>query len=98
MSQIPLWIKDMENPLNISQGYIAIDISNFIDLKEFKERISWMVDQLKSSPLSEGSSGVFFPGEIEKSIEIERLTHGILISPEVLKNLQELSKKYNEAL
>ena len=98
MSQIPLWIKDMENPLNIGQCYIAIDISNFINLKEFKKRISWMVDQLKSSPLSEGSSGVFFPGEIEKFIETERLTHGIPISPEALKGLQELSKKHKEAL
>lgn len=98
MSQIPLWIKDMENPLNIGQCYIAIDISNFISLKEFKERISWMVGQLKSSPLSESSSGVFFPGEIEKSIENEHFTHGIPISPEILKDLQELSKKYNEAL
>jgi len=57
-----------------------------------------MVDQLKSSPLSEGSSGAFFPGEIEKSIETERLTYGIPISPEVLKDLQELSKKHKEAL
>ena len=38
-----------------------------------------MVGQLKSSPLSEDSSGVFFPGEIEKSVETERLTDGIPI-------------------
>lgn len=98
MGQIPLWIKDMENSLNIGQCYIAIDISNFIDLEAFKERLNWIVKQLKSSPLSEGSDGIFIPGEIERTIESERLVDGIPISEEVWDDLTNLSEKYNIGL
>ncbi len=94
MSQIPLWIKDFENPLNIGHCFIAIDLPFFVDQKEYNERISWMVNQLKSSPLSEGSKGVFLPGEIDYNIEKERSTKGIPISKEVWNDLEILAKKY----
>lgn len=54
--------------------------------------------QLKSSPLSEGSQGIFVPGEIEHIVQVERLVNGIPISEEIWCDLKGLSKKYNVSL
>lgn len=98
LRQIPLWIKNMVDPLNVGHCFIAIDIEAFMDLTNFKERLDWLVQELKSSPLAEGSKGVFMPGEMELEIERERRKDGIPISEEIWQDLKKLSKKYQESL
>jgi len=98
LNQIPLWIKNTVDPLNVGHCFAAIDIEAFINLKSFKERLNWMVQELKSSPLAEGSRGVFIPGEIELEIEKKRRKEGIPISEEIWQDLRKLSENYQETL
>src|SRR5438094_546478 len=41
----------------------ATDIEAFVPLDEFKQRMGELVDQIKSSQLAPGSTGIFLPGE-----------------------------------
>jgi len=98
LKQIPLWIKNMEDPLNVGHCFAAIDIEAFMDLKNFRERLDWIVQELKSSPLAEGSHGVFMPGEMELKVEKKRRKEGIPISEEIWQDLKKLSENYQETL
>lgn len=98
MRQIPLWIKEIRSPLNVGQCFMAISIESFMDLDSFKERLDWVVKEIKSSPLAEGAKGVFYPGELEIGVEEERRRMGIPISEEVWKDLKGMSEAYKEPL
>jgi LDH2 family malate/lactate/ureidoglycolate dehydrogenase len=98
LRQIPFWVKDPQTPLNIGHCFAALDIESFITLNSFKKRLSWIVHEMKSSSLAEGSQKIYIPGEKEWEIEEKRRREGIPISEEVWKDLKKLSKKYKEAL
>jgi len=98
LKQIPLWIKNMVDPLNVGHCFAAIDIEAFMDLTNFKERLDWVVQELKSSPLAEGSHGIFMPGEIELEVEKKRRKEGIPISEEIWQDLKKISEDYQESL
>lgn len=98
LNEVKSWLKTSNAPVYTGHCFIAINIENFIPLEDFKERLDWVVKELKSSSLAEGSKGVFVPGEIEYEAEQERRTEGIPISEQIWKDLQELSETYQEPL
>jgi len=98
LREVKSWLKTSDAPIYTGHCFIAINIANFISLEDFIERLDWVVKELKSSPLAEGSKGVFVPGEIEYEIEQKRRTEGIPISEQIWKDLQELSDTYQEPL
>jgi len=97
LRQIPFWVKDLQTPLNIGHCFAALDIERFITLTNFKERLNWIVHEIKSYPLAEGSQRIYVPGEKEWEIKEKRRRKGIPISEEVWKDLKRLSQKYKEA-
>lgn len=98
LGQVPLWIKDFEKPLNIGHLFGAINIENFINYDLFLERLEYMVKQLKNSPLAEGFSNIFIPGEIEYEKTKIRQEEGIPMSEEIYLELEKISKTYQEPL
>jgi LDH2 family malate/lactate/ureidoglycolate dehydrogenase len=98
LGQIPIWFKETRSPLDVGHSFGAIDIESFMDLEIFKERLNWVIQELKSSPLAEGSKGVFIPGEIELKVEEERRKKGIPVSEGVWQDLKRMSEAYEEPL
>lgn len=98
LKEVKSWLKTPNAPIYTGHCFVAINIESFIPLEDFKERLDWVVKELKSSPLAEGSKGVFVPGEIEFEVEKRRKKEGIPISEQIWKDLQELSKDYQEPL
>ena len=98
LGQVPLWIKDFEKPLNIGHLFGAINIENFINYDLFLERLEYIVEQLKDSPLAEGFYNIFVPGEIEYEKAKIRQEEGIPISEEIYSELEKISKIYKESL
>jgi len=97
LRQIPFWVKDLQTPLDIGHCFAALDIESFITLASFKERLSWIVHEMKSSSLAEGFQKIYIPGEKEWEIEVKRRREGIPISEEIWKDLKRLSKNYQES-
>jgi len=98
LRMIPRWFKEVKKPLDIGHCFAAIDIESFMELEEFKERLQWLIQEIKSSALSEGSRGVLFPGELEMRTEEERIVNGIPISENIWQDLKDLSRAYGEPL
>lgn len=58
---------------NAGHLLIVIDIEQMLDLQEFDARVSKLVAEMKSVPLAEGFSEIFYPGEIENNRERQAL-------------------------
>ena len=63
-------------------------------LKEFKREVAEFAQYLKSTPPSEGSKGVYYPGEIEGVREQQRLRDGIEVEDATWEKLRALARDY----
>ena len=66
-------------------------------MQEFKKEVADFARYLKSTPPSEGSPGVFYPGEVEYLREQERRKNGIEIEDATWEKLRALAGEYNIA-
>ena len=66
-------------------------VDAFRPLAEFKREVTEFARYLKDTPLSEGSNGVFYPGELEYLREQERRKNGIEIEDATWTTLRNLA-------
>ncbi len=72
----------------------AFNVEAFRPLAEFKREVTEFARYLKATPPAEGSSGVFYPGEIEYIREQERRKSGIDVETATWHKLQSLAEGY----
>ena len=66
-------------------------VDAFRPLAEFKREVAEFARYLKDTPLSEGSTGVFYPGEVEYLREQERRKNGVDIEDATWTTLRKLA-------
>lgn len=71
-----------------AQLYLALDIEHFLPLDEFTARMEQLIEQVKGSALAPGSTGIFFPGELEYNLKQDRLRNGLPLDQFVRSELQ----------
>ncbi len=67
-------------PMRVSQTYIAIDVARFMPPDEFRNRMDWLVERLKSAAPAKGYDEVLIAGEPEIRSEERRRREGIPIA------------------
>jgi uncharacterized oxidoreductase len=72
----------------------VFNVAAFRPLAEFKQEVTDFARYLKATPPSAGSSGVFYPGEIEYVREQERRQSGIEVETATWQKLQSLAEGY----
>jgi len=72
----------------------VFNVAAFRPLHDFKREVAEFAHYLKSTPPSEGSKGVFYPGEIEGVREQQRLRDGIEIEDATWEKLRALAREY----
>lgn len=72
----------------------AFNVAAFRPLGQFKKEVADFARYLKSTPPSEGSQGVFYPGEIEYLREQQRRKEGITIEDATWDKLRALANEY----
>ncbi|MDA9460008.1 dehydrogenase [Bradyrhizobium sp. CCBAU 21359] len=78
--------------------FIAVfNVAAFRQLDEFKKEVADFARHLKSAAPSEGSSGVFYPGEIGYLREQERTANGIKVENATWEKLRTLARDYGLA-
>ena len=77
---------------------VAIDISTFSDVEEYKEHIDNLIEGLKALPKAEGFSEIFVPGEPEERTYEERSRNGIPLPEGTVKNIRGIAEKYGVKL
>jgi len=93
LKEVGLWFKETSTPINLGHFFMALDVGSFMDLDSFKKRIDHMIDDLKNTPLMEGSDGILMPGEIEYTKEQACKKYGIPIDLEVCKILDSFAER-----
>ncbi|WBL77888.1 Ldh family oxidoreductase [Bradyrhizobium xenonodulans] len=86
-----------DSPHNNSCFMAAFNVAAFRPLEKFKKDVAEFAFYLKSTPSSEGSSGVFYPGEIGHLREQERTANGIEIEEATWEKLRALARDYGLA-
>jgi uncharacterized oxidoreductase len=72
----------------------VFNVAAFRPLQEFKKEVAEFARYLKSTPPAEGSSGVFYPGEIEFLRERQRRKNGLEIEDATWDKLRALAGEY----
>ena len=75
----------------------VFNVAAFRPLKDFKKEVAEFARYLKSTPPSEGSTGVFYPGEVEYIREQKRKAEGIEIEDATWDKLRALAGEYKLA-
>jgi LDH2 family malate/lactate/ureidoglycolate dehydrogenase len=83
---------DFSKPQNVGNFIMVFNISNFCPIDEFKEKIEKMRQEIKGLPKARGVEEILLPGEIEFKRYIENKKSGILLSPEIIRELKEVGR------
>ena len=75
----------------------VFNVAAFRPLHEFRKEVAEFARYLKETPPSEGSTGVFYPGEVEHIRERERRISGIEIEDATWDKLRALAGEYRLA-
>jgi len=75
----------------------VFNVAAFRPLKDFRKEVAEFARYLKSTPPSEGSNGVFYPGELEYLREQERRKSGIDVEDATWDKLCTLAAEYGIA-
>ncbi len=70
-------VRTRVRPTRISQTFIAIDVSRFIPVEEFRARLDDLVSRVKGTPTAVGYDEVLVAGEPEWRTEDERRRTGV---------------------
>jgi uncharacterized oxidoreductase len=72
----------------------VFNVAAFRPLRDFRKEVAEFARYLKATPLSEGSGGVFYPGEVEYIREQQRKVAGIDIEDTTWDKLRALAGEY----
>jgi uncharacterized oxidoreductase len=75
----------------------VFNVAAFRPLEQFRKEVGEFARYLKSTPPSEGSTGVFYPGEVEYIREQQRRKDGIEIEDATWDKLRGLAGEYKLA-
>jgi LDH2 family malate/lactate/ureidoglycolate dehydrogenase len=75
----------------------VFNVAAFRPLHQFKKEVAEFARYLKETPLSEGSTGVFYPGEVEYIREAQRKISGVEIEDATWDKLRALAGEYKLA-
>jgi L-2-hydroxycarboxylate dehydrogenase (NAD+) len=84
---------DDATPTNTGQALLAIDVSAFDDLSDFKKRIDGLARDLRGSERMKGHERIFLPGEQSEARREERSRLGVPVPPALLSSLNQLGQK-----
>jgi LDH2 family malate/lactate/ureidoglycolate dehydrogenase len=72
-------------------GFIALDVTRFLPLDEFRARVDRLVADVHASELAPGTDRVYVPGEIEAHRRESRLRDGIPLPTALVEELDSMA-------
>lgn len=84
---------DDASPTNTGQAILAIDVSAFTELDDFRRDIDALSRDIRGSQRMKGFERIFLPGEQSHDRFQERSRLGIPLPPALVTGLEELGKK-----
>jgi LDH2 family malate/lactate/ureidoglycolate dehydrogenase len=72
---------------------VALNVSAFMPITEFHQRIDTYIRSLKDVPLAAGHKQVYYPGEMERLADRENRSKGLLLAQDTLEDLQRVGRE-----
>jgi L-2-hydroxycarboxylate dehydrogenase (NAD+) len=85
--------KDDKTPTNTGQAIVAVKISAFGDVAEFKRRVDATVREMRASARLPGVDAIRLPGEQSRATRQERARAGIPVPPPLRRSLDTLAEE-----
>jgi len=82
-------------PFHLGHFFLAIQISQFIDLESFKKTTGEILRSLRASKKAPGQERIYTAGEKEYLAWLERRVTGIPINPPLQNNIRQLIQELN---
>jgi LDH2 family malate/lactate/ureidoglycolate dehydrogenase len=83
---------DPARPFNQGHFILALDIRRFMPIEQFAARAEAFIDEIKATPLADGATEIFVPGEQSYRRWRARLQSGIPLRAAVARTLRELGE------
>ena len=80
---------------NQNSVVVAIDVSRFVDVEEYKAQVDQLIDRLKELPKADGFEEILMPGEREELCYAERKEAGIPVPPATIAGLRKVANDLN---
>jgi LDH2 family malate/lactate/ureidoglycolate dehydrogenase len=92
-TELPHLYKELDKPGANSFAMGAIKIENFVPTRNFKRRMDSIIRHLRSTRTIPGVERIYLPGEIEHEREQEQKELGVLLSSEMMEELEDLARE-----
>ncbi|AEG59957.1 Ldh family oxidoreductase [Desulforamulus ruminis] len=87
------WIYDESTqPVDIGHFFIALDVSKFMPMGAFIDRMQQMITEIKETPKAEGVEEIYIPGERRTNKAALRNKEGVPVSDQLLAELNQLAQ------
>jgi LDH2 family malate/lactate/ureidoglycolate dehydrogenase len=83
--------------MRVSQMFMGIDVSRFLPMEEFSERMEKLIGMIKATPPAKGYDEVMVAGDPEWRMEAERASNGIPLEQGTWEFLQAAAAKVGQA-
>jgi LDH2 family malate/lactate/ureidoglycolate dehydrogenase len=83
---------DPDQPFNQGHFVLALNIEHFMPMAQFMARADAFVQEIKATPLAEGATEIFVPGEQSYRRWQERLERGLSVGPRVADKLRTIGQ------
>lgn len=87
--------KQVQDAWRIGHFLMAVDVTAFMPLEEFKQRVDKVIDDIKASDLAADAECIYLPGEIEHGLKAARKREGIPLAAGTVAQLQEFATDQN---
>jgi LDH2 family malate/lactate/ureidoglycolate dehydrogenase len=91
-AQVGSMYKNMDRKQDVGHFFCLLDISAFMDVREFKARLDRSIDEIKACRKRPGVADILVPGERSHQRAMENAAHGIFLDPATLKELAVLCR------
>jgi LDH2 family malate/lactate/ureidoglycolate dehydrogenase len=91
-SDVRSWVFGEPRPVNQSHAFIAINVSAFEPVAQFKQRMDALIRQIRNAPKAKGANRIYLPGEKEWEYRRHALKEGLALPADVQASLTGLAQ------
>ncbi|NLD71559.1 MAG: Ldh family oxidoreductase [Chloroflexi bacterium] len=90
-AEIGAMFSDMDKPQGMGHFFGALDVSGFLPIDEFRERMDRLIEYIKSTPRAEGVEEILVAGEPEARKAALYRVEGIPLAEDVVSAIQQVA-------
>lgn len=87
--------KEGDPPANVGHSFILLDVSSWIPLEDYYERVDLLLDDIQNAPLAADSSKILYSGQRRHESHLQKVSEGIALPHTVVDELRDLGRTYD---